>query len=86
MGLRTVRLTVEEEALLRRVRAAGKLGVSAAFKRGLRALEQEMQAGEAPTPWKIYKEIDLGTGGYALGPASRAKELVAAAIRRKHGR
>jgi len=37
-------------------------------------------------PYDIYRELDLGGGGYASAPAREAKSAVAALIRRKHNR
>lgn len=87
MGMRTVRLTEEEEEILKKARAQAGLGPSAALKRGLRALEKELRWEAMPTFWEVYSKMDLtGTGGHSLGPASEAKRLVREAILRKHGR
>ncbi len=48
MSLRTVRLNQDEEATLKRVRAATGLTVSAALKRGLRALQRDLEPAPAP--------------------------------------
>jgi hypothetical protein len=34
-------------------------------------------------PYDIYRELDLGAGGYAIAPAREAKSAVAGIIRRK---
>jgi len=38
------------------------------------------------SPYEIYKELDLGPGGYGSETSSEAKKDVQQAIRRKHGR
>jgi hypothetical protein len=37
-------------------------------------------------PYEIYKELDLGQGGYGFETSAEAKKGVQEAIRRKHGR
>ena len=44
------------------------------------------QAERAETPYEILSRFDLGPGGYAVAPASQAKEAVVRVIREKHGR
>ena len=85
MALRTVRLDAESEGLLERVCNATGLTVSAALKRGLASLEGEI-ADEGRSPIGVYQTLDLGSGGYAIVPARRAKEGVKKAIQRKHRR
>ena len=38
------------------------------------------------TPYSIYRELDLGEGGYAVAPARAAKSAIGDIIRRKHKR
>jgi hypothetical protein len=38
------------------------------------------------TPYEIYKELELGTGGYGVASSVEAKKGAKEAIRRKHGR
>jgi hypothetical protein len=37
-------------------------------------------------PYDVYRELDLGPGGYSIAPAREAKSAIAEAIRRKHKR
>lgn len=83
MATRTVRLDEEAERALQEVRDATGLPISEALKRGLRVLKAELEATAARAPYEIYREIDLGAGGYALGPARRAKATVRESIRKK---
>jgi hypothetical protein len=85
MAVRTVRLDDETEAVLRRLMKDSGLSVSQALKRGLFALWDETR-GRARPAYEIYRRLDLGPGGYAVAPSSRARAGAAAAIRRKHGR
>ncbi len=85
MGTRTVRLDAEAEKTLSRLRSITGLSISEVLKRGLSAYE--VQAIQAPRkPYDIYRELDLGAGGYAIVPAKKAKSAVADAIRKKHNR
>jgi hypothetical protein len=86
MGIRTVRLDDEAERELARLRNATGLSISEVLKRGLKAYRAQV-AGESPrTPYEVFKEIDLGPGGYARAPARQAKVAVAGLIRRKYRR
>lgn len=82
MGIRTVRLDEETENILAQIVAVTGLSVSAAVKKGLRALAGDVRTS-GPIPYDIYKELDLGPGGYAIAPASEVRRGVRTAIRRK---
>jgi len=86
MGSRTVRLDTEAESALREIRRTTGMTISDALKRGLLVLRQTVREKQAHRPWEIYERIELGPGGYAVAPASRAKDAVAEAMRRKHRR
>lgn len=86
MGTRTVRLDDETEQTLDEIRATTGLSVSAALKRGIMVLREEIAKEASTTPYDVYATLDLGPGGYAAGPAKRAKHTVRETIRRKLGR
>jgi hypothetical protein len=83
MATRTVRLDTEAEATLREIRQATGLPISEAFKRGLRSLHEKLRLGSTRRPYDVYKEIDIGPGGFALGPSTATRREVRRAIRRK---
>ncbi|MBW1796825.1 MAG: hypothetical protein JRJ21_00185 [Deltaproteobacteria bacterium] len=85
MAIRTVRLDSDGEQLLDRIVQTSGMSISAAFKEGLRALEGEIENEKGAVPYAIYKELDLGPGGYCAAPSSDAKKSVKDAIRRKLG-
>jgi hypothetical protein len=62
------------------------MSVSAALKRGLAAVDQEITGRISSKPYDVYRRLDLGAGGYAIAPARHAKAALKEAIRRKHGR
>jgi len=37
-------------------------------------------------PYEIFRQLDLGSGGYAPAPAKNAKTVVGDIIRERHGR
>ena len=86
MGMRTVRLDEETEKVLAQIVTVTGLSVSAAMKKGLRVLRNEVSREAQRVPYDIYKELDLGPGGYAVAPATQTRRGVRAAIRRKLGR
>jgi len=83
MGIRTVRLDEETERALAQIVTATGLSASAAMKRGLLVLRDDIVRRGARAPYDVYKELDLGPGGYAVAPAAETRRGVRAAIRRK---
>ncbi len=86
MGTRTVRLDEESEQALEEVRQQTGLSVSAALKQGLLVLRDEVSRQATTTPYDIYRELDLGPGGYASTPSTQVREGVVEAVKRKLGR
>ena len=83
MGIRTVRLDEETEKVLAEIVTATGLSVSGAMKRGLLVLRNDVAREAQRIPYDVYKELDLGPGGYAVAPATQTRRGVRAAIRRK---
>ena len=86
MGTRTVRLDDETEQTLGEIQAVTGMSVSAALKRGLFVLRDEVAKEASTTPYDIYATLDLGPGGYAAGPAGEAKNTLRAVLGQKLGR
>lgn len=86
MPTRTVRLDDDAEAALLDIRKATGLPISEALKQGLHALRERVRHEARPTPYDIYRQLDLGRGGWAIAPSADSKRGAAEAIRRKHGR
>jgi len=86
VSIRTVRLDEEAERVLKEVQAATGMPISAALKRGLRAVRDEVSRTSRQTPYDVYSQLDLGPGGYATGPSTdtraAARKAVAARVRR----
>jgi len=83
MATRTVRLDAEAEKALQEVRAATGLPISEALKRGLHALQEHVRREAGRTPYDLYQELDLGSGGYAIAPSTATRRGVRQAIRKK---
>ncbi len=83
MGIRTVRLDEATEKVLAQIVTVTGLSVSAAVKKGLLVLRNDVVREAHRVPYDIYKELDLGPGGYAIAPATQTRRGVRAAIRRK---
>ena len=86
MATRTVRLDPEAEKALQEVREATGLPISEALKRGLRALQHQTRHEIERTPYDVYRELDLGPGGYALAPSTDIRRGVGLALAKKLGR
>lgn len=86
MSARTVRLDEQTERTLQALRRATGLSISEVLKQGVQALSAQMATAPAVPPYEVFRQIDLGAGGWAKAPASEAKRAVRDAIARKHGR
>jgi hypothetical protein len=86
MATRTVRLDDEAEAALRQIRDATGLPISETLKRGLRSLHKQVLHESTRTPYDIYRQLDLGPGGYAIAPSTETRRGVAEALRKKFRR
>ena len=86
MGTRTVRLDDETEQMLEEIRLETGLSISEVLKQGIRAFREEVARTASPTPFEVYRNLDLGPGGYAVAPATEVRRGVREALRRKHGR
>ncbi|MBW1796552.1 MAG: hypothetical protein JRJ38_19415 [Deltaproteobacteria bacterium] len=86
MGIRTVRLDDDTERLLSQITQTTGISISTAFKKGLRALQSELGKEKSRRSYAVYKELDLGPGGYAIASSSDTKKVVKDAIKRKLGR
>lgn len=83
MSTRTVRLDDEAEKILDRIRTMTSLSISEALKRGLSAYEAEAMEQAHRKPYDVFRQLDLGTGGYASAAARNAKSAIADVIRQK---
>jgi hypothetical protein len=83
MGIRTVRLDEDTEKVLAQIVTVTGLSVSAAMKNGLLLLRDDVVGAARRVHYDVYKDLDLGPGGYAVAPATETRRGVRAAIRRK---
>jgi predicted DNA-binding protein len=86
MGIRTVRLDDETEKVLKQVTQKTGWSVSAALKRGLLVLRDEVTRRATRLPFEVYRRLDLGPGGYAIGPSTETRRGMQDALRRKRRR
>ena len=82
MAVRTVRLDDDGEKLLEGLAREMDLSISAVLKQGLLALRDRRRAG-GPAAYEIYRQLDLGPGGYALAPSTESRRGVAEALARR---
>jgi hypothetical protein len=78
-------LDEEAEQALQAIMQMAKLSRADALKQSLILLQKHLKINQTPAikPFEIYKELDLGEGGYAIAPSSQVKEGVKAALQRK---
>lgn len=86
MSTRTVRLDDETEQALAEIQAATGLRVSEALKRGIHVLRSEIARKGGRLPYDVFRELDLGPGGYASAPSSDVKRGVREAVKKKLAR
>lgn len=84
MGTRTVRLDDETEQTLEEIQRTTGLSISEVLKRGILAFGKEASQSASPLPFEIYRELDLGPGGYAIAPSTDVRRGVREALRKKH--
>ena len=86
MGIRTVRLDDETEKVLKQVTQKTGWSVSSALKRGVLVLRDEVGRRVQQSPFKIYRRLDLGPGGYAQAPSTETRRGMQIALRKKSRR
>jgi hypothetical protein len=86
MGLRTVRLDDDTEKILKLVRKKTGWSVSTTLKRGVLALGNETGPGITRSAFEIYRQLDLGLGGYAIAPSTETRRGMQLALKRKSRR
>ena len=86
MATRTVRLDADAEKVLQEVRDTTGLPISEALKHGLHALKDRVRDEARRTAYDVYRNLDLGPGGYAIAPSTQSRRGVRLALRRKHRR
>ena len=86
VATRTVRLDDEAEAVLQQIRDVTGLPISEALKQGLQSLKQRVGEESGRRPYDLYRQLDLGPGGYAIAPSTDTRRGVATALRKKFQR
>lgn len=87
MTTRTVRFDEDTERALDEVREATGWPISEVLKRGVKALRARVRSKPAGRlPFDVYKELDLGPGGYAITSSSNTRAGVRMALKRKRER
>lgn len=82
MAARTVRLDEDSEKILEGLASEMGVSISAVLKQGLLALRDKRQEGTVRA-FDVYRQLDLGPGGYALAPSTETRRGVQEALRRK---
>ena len=83
MATRTVRLDDEAETALQQIRDATGLPISEALKQGLQSLKAQVRDTSRRSPYDVFRQLDLGPGGYAISPSTETRRGVATALRKK---
>ena len=83
MATRTVRLDAEAEAALQQIREITGLPISEALKQGLQSLRRQVREASQRRPYDVFRQLDLGPGGYAIAPSTETRQGVATALRKK---
>jgi hypothetical protein len=78
-----VRLDDEAEAALQQIREVTGLPISEALKQGLQSLRRQVRETSQRQPYDVFRQLDLGPGGYAIAPSTETRQGVATALRKK---
>ena len=83
MATRTVRLDDDTERTLHDICTTTGLLISEVLKRGLRSLRDQVKNQAIRAPYDVYRELDLGPGGYAIARSTAVRRGVTRALRKK---
>ncbi len=86
METRSVRLDEETEKTLSMLTRLMGLTILELLKRGVFACRSKALEKTGRKPYEIFRQLDLGSGGYARVPAKNAKTVVGDIIRERNGR
>jgi hypothetical protein len=82
MGVRTVRLDQEAEKMLFIVMQETGMSISAAVKKGLRLLEENLPK-QKHSPYEIYQQLNIGRGNPRAPHARDAQKVLREAFKQK---
>ena len=85
MGTGSVRLDEDTEKTLAMLTRMTRLTISKLLKHGVLAYRSKTLEETARKPCEIFRQLDLGSGGYARVPAKNAKTVVGDIIRERNG-
>lgn len=80
MGTRTIQLSQDAEAQLTALQEITGGSVSEIVSRGLDMYAASITDVAPERPYDIYRRMDLGPGGYAVGSAAQSDDVVAEVI------
>jgi hypothetical protein len=83
VATRRVRLDEEAERALAHIRKTTGLQIFEALKRGLLTLQERVDHKSSRTPYDVYRQLELGAGGYLIAPSTETRQGVRKAIRKK---
>jgi hypothetical protein len=86
MGSGSVRLDEDTEKTLAMLTSMTRLTILKLLKHGVLGYRSKALEETARKPYEIFRQLDLGSGGYARVPAKIAKTTVGDIIRKKPGR
>ena len=86
MSTKTIRLDDETEQILQEIIRSTGLSISGALKKGLFVLHREIDQHTNRAPYDVYRELDLGPGGYAIAPSTQTRQGIKKALQKKHRR
>ncbi len=83
MASRTVRLDDDIGRCLEELVKDEGLSISGVVRQGILALRNQVSAPPSDTLYDIFRELSLGSGGYASAPSTDTRQGARNAIRRK---
>lgn len=81
MFIKMIPIDGRSAKLLTRIRRATGWSASEAIRRSLWTLDRQLRELAPKRAFDIYRDLDLGPGGYARGPARRSSDVARSAIR-----
>lgn len=86
MAIYTIELDARAEAILKKLMAATGVDEATAIQQALLDFEKTFEPPGVTQPFEIYRQLDLGEGGYAACPADQSRQGIVEMLQRKQHR
>lgn len=86
MATYTIELDARAEAILKKIMALTGCDEATAIQHALLDLEKAFEPPVMPEPYDVYRQLNLGEGGYTECPSDQSRQGVLEVLQRKQRR